>query len=325
MRFKTTVRILHLHCKTTGHIIAKNLACNDNDYLTCSYIKKTERRMNVMSEYSHETVPTQFVGAKSIEFAYRRFGKQGGIPLIFLNYFGGTLDDWDPVVTNGLALDHDIVLVDAAGVAASTGATPNTMLEMAKYLNSFCVAMDFKEITVVGFSIGGMIAQQMALDYPKLVHRLILLGTGPHGGEGMTFTELSAEESADPVGLVLAAFFAPTETSQAAGKAYLERLAWRRENRDKPVSNQSSEAQLAAIREWGAVPSSNRYATLKNISQKTLIVHGNKDIVVQPINALILAEQLPNARLVVYPDASHAAQYQHASSFLKIVNMFLNA
>ena len=278
-----------------------------------------------MNENSHETVPTQFVGAKDIQFAYRRFGKQGGIPLVFLNYFGGTLDDWDPVVTNGLALDHDIVLVNAAGVATSTGATPNTVLEMAKYLNSFCLAMDFKKIIPVGFSIGGMITQQMALDYPKLVHRLILLGTGPRGGEGMSFTELSAEESADPVGFLLAAFFAPTETSQAAGKAYIQRLAWRRENRDKPVSTQTSEAQLAAIREWGVVPSSNRYATLKNISQKTLIVHGNKDMVVQPINALILAEQLPNAQLVVYPDAGHAVQYQHASSFLKSVNRFLNA
>ena len=277
-----------------------------------------------MNEYSHETAHTQFVKAKGIEFAYRRFGKQGGIPLVFLNYFGGTLDDWDPVVTNGLALDHDIVLVNAAGVASSTGATPNTVPEMAKYLNSFCLAMDFKEITIVGFSIGGMIAQQMALDYPKLVHRLILLGTGPRGGEGMTFTELSAEESADPVGFLLAAFFAPTETSQAAGRAYLERLAWRRENRDKPVSTQTSEAQLAAIKEWGVVPSSNRYATLKNISQKTLVVHGNKDIVVQPINALLLSEHLPNAQLVVYADSSHGTQYQHASSFLKIANLFLN-
>jgi pimeloyl-ACP methyl ester carboxylesterase len=277
-----------------------------------------------MNEYSHETVPTQFIAAKDIQFAYRRFGRLGGIPLIFLNYFGATLDEWDPLVTNGLALDHDIVLVNAAGVASSTGATPNTVFETSKYLNSFCLAMDFKKIIMVGFSIGGMIAQQMALDYPKMVHRLILLGTGPRGGEGMTFTELSAEESTDPVGYLLGAFFAPTETSQAAGKAYLQRLAWRRENRDKPVSKQTAEAQAAALREWGAVPSSNRYATLKKISQKTLIVHGNKDIVVQPINALILAEQLPNARLVVYPDASHAAQYQHASSFLKIVNMFLN-
>jgi pimeloyl-ACP methyl ester carboxylesterase len=277
-----------------------------------------------MNEYSHETVPTEFVKANGIQFAYRRFGKQRGIPLVFLNYYGATLDEWDPLVTNGLALDHDIVLVNAAGVAASTGATPNTVLEMSNYLNSFCLAMDFKKITVVGFSIGGMIAQQMALDYPKMVHRLILLGTRPRGGERMTSTESSDEESADPVGSLLASFFAPTETSQAAGKAYLQRLAWRRENRDKPVSKQTAEAQLAAIKEWAAVPASNRYATLKNISQKTLIVHGNKDIVVQPINALILAEQLPDARLVVYPDASHAAQYQHTSSFLKIMNMFLN-
>jgi pimeloyl-ACP methyl ester carboxylesterase len=278
-----------------------------------------------MSEYSHETVPTQFIEAKGNQLAYRRFGKRGGLPLVFLQYLNANLDDWDPVVTNCLALDHDVVLVNGVGVASSSGQTPSTVVEMAKHIDTFCEAMGFKEINLVGFSLGGMIAQQVALDYPSLVRHLVLLGTGPRGGEGMSFTELSAEENADPVTLLLAAFFAPTQTSQSAGKAYVERLAWRHESRDQPVSKQTAEAQISALREWGAVPSSNRYATLKNISQKTLIVHGNKDIVVQPINALILAEQLPNAQLVVYPDASHAAQYQHARWFLKIVNMFLKA
>jgi pimeloyl-ACP methyl ester carboxylesterase len=277
-----------------------------------------------MKEYSHETAPTQFSETAGIRFAYRRFGRRGGLPLIFFQYFNATLDDWDPAITNGLALDHDIILVDAAGVAGSSGQTPDSVPEMAKHIVSFCQTMQLKEINVVGFSLGGMIAQQLALDYPNLVQRMILLGTGPRGGEGMTFTELSSEEKSDPAAFLLAAFFAPTETSQAAGKAYLDRLSWRRENRDQSVSKETAEAQIKAIREWGAIPSSNRYATLKNIPQKTLIVHGNQDIVVQPINALILAERLPNAQLIVYPDSSHGAQYQHASLFLKMANQFLN-
>jgi len=135
---------------------------------------------------------------------------------------------------------------------------------------------------------------------------------------------LSPEEQADPVRYLLAAFFSPTDASQAAGRGYLDRLAARTHDRDVPVSPKTAEAQLRAIREWGRVPSSNRYATLEIIKQPTLIVHGNKDIVVQPINALILAQHLPNAQLIVYPDSSHGAQYQHADLFLQHAKLFLN-
>jgi pimeloyl-ACP methyl ester carboxylesterase len=277
-----------------------------------------------MSSYSHETAPTRFVEAEGVRFAYRRFGKSGGPPLLFLQYFNANMDDWDPFVTNGFALERDVVLFDNAGVGSSGGDTPSTVLEMTRYVVAFCHALGLREIDAVGFSLGGMVVQQLAHDHPEMLRRIILLGTGPRGGEGMTFTELSAEEKADPVRFLLDAFFAPTETSQTAGKAFLERLQWRRGDRDLSVSKKSVEGQLNAIREWGTIPSSNRYEMLEKIVHKTLIIHGNKDIVVQPINALILAERLPDAQLVVYPDSSHGAQYQHASLFLKQANLFLN-
>jgi pimeloyl-ACP methyl ester carboxylesterase len=169
-----------------------------------------------------------------------------------------------------------------------------------------------------------MMGQQLALDYSELVQRLILLGTGPRGGEGMTFTELSAEEQADPVAFLLEAFFSPPKASQAAGREYMKRLESRKKDRDLPVSRDSAVAQLAAIREWGTFPTTGRYATLKKITHPTLIVHGNKDIVVAPINALLLAEHLPNAQLIVYSDSSHGAQYQHARLFLEHVKLFLS-
>ena len=169
-----------------------------------------------------------------------------------------------------------------------------------------------------------MIAQQLALDHLHLIRRLILLGTGPRGGEGMTFTELSPEEQADPVAFLLGAFFTRSETSQAAGRAYMKRLDSREEDRDLPVSRSSDVAQLAAIREWGTIPATGRYSTLKDITHPTLIVHGNQDIVVAPINALILAEHLPNAQLVVYSDSSHGAKYQHAQLFLEHAKLFLS-
>jgi pimeloyl-ACP methyl ester carboxylesterase len=277
-----------------------------------------------MTNYSHETAPTQFVEAKGIGYAYRRFGKPGTVPLLFLEYFNSNMDGWDPAVTNGLAADHEVILFDNAGVAASGGETPNTVVEMAPQCVAFCQALGLKAAHIVGFSLGGMIAQQLALDHPDLVQRLILLGTAPRGGEGLTFTELSPEEQADPVAFLLGAFFSPSEASQAAGREYMRRLESRKQNRDLPVSRNSAMAQLAAIREWGTIPATGRYSTLNDMTHPTLIVHGNKDIVVPPINALILAELLPNAQLIVYSDSSHGAQYQHAKIFLEHVELFLN-
>ena len=152
----------------------------------------------------------------------------------------------------------------------------------------------------------------------------MLLGTGPRGGEGMTFTELAVDELDDPVKLLMNAFFTPSDESKAAGHAYLERLKLRVTDRDEPVSRQAATAQLEAIREWGAIPSQNRFAMLDQIRQPTLIVHGNKDVVVMPINAFLLAEHLPNAQLTMYPDASHGAQSQHAEVFLEHARLFLN-
>ena len=196
--------------------------------------------------------------------------------------------------------------------------------EMAEHCVAFCRTLSLKQIHVVGFSLGGMIAQQLALEHPELVGRLILLGTGPHGGEDMTFTELSPEEQVDPVAFLLAAFFSPSEVSQDAGREYLKRLESRKNDRDLPVSKDSAVAQVAAIREWGTIPETGRYATLKSITHPTLVVHGNKDIVVTPINAFILAEHLPNAQLIMYPDASHAAYSQYAENFLENARLFLS-
>jgi pimeloyl-ACP methyl ester carboxylesterase len=196
---------------------------------------------------------------------------------------------------------------------------------MTRHALAFCDALGLKKVNVVGFSLGGMIAQQLALDHPERVNRIVLLGTGPRGGEGMTFTELSAEERADPDRFLLGAFFSPTKVSQAAGRAYLNRLAARTRDRDRPVSTRTAEAQLRAIREWGAVPLSYRYATLRDVKHPTLVVHGTRDIVVLPINAFILAERLPDAQLIMYPDSNHGAYSQHAELFLKHAKMFLSA
>jgi pimeloyl-ACP methyl ester carboxylesterase len=274
--------------------------------------------------HTYETAPTQFVEADGIRFAYRRFGKPGTIPLLLLGYFNSNMDGWDPDVTNGLAADHQVILFDNAGVGASGGTTPHVVAEMTKPCVALCQALGLNQIHVVGFSLGGMIGQQLALEHPQLVGRLLLLGTGPRGGEDMTFTELSPEEAADPVAFLLAAFFSPSKASQAAGREFVKRVESRKNDRDLPVSRDSAVAQLAAIREWGTIPDTGRYATLKGITHPTLIIHGNKDIVVTPINAFILAEHLPNAQLIMYPDSNHAAFSQHRKAFLEHVKIFFS-
>ena len=146
---------------------------------------------------THETARTQFVQVGDVRFAYRRFGRPGGLPLLFLNYWAANMEDWDPKVTNGFAAERDVILVDNAGVGGSTGETPSTVAAMTKDCVDFCRALDLKSFDVVGFSLRGTIAQQLAFEYPDLIRRMILLGTGPRGGEGMTFTELSPDELAD--------------------------------------------------------------------------------------------------------------------------------
>ena len=277
-----------------------------------------------MSNDTHETARTQFVQVGDGRFAYRRFGRPGGFPLLLLNYFAANMDNWDPKVTNGIAAEREVILCDNAGVGSSTGETPSTVAAMTKDCVEFCRALDLRKIDVVGFSLGGMIAQQFAFEYPEMIRQMILMGTGPRGGEGMTFTELSTDQLADPVALLMSAFFTPSEASRAAGRAYIERLKLRVVDRDVPVSMKAGGAQLEAIREWGAIPSTDRYAMLARIHQRTLIVHGSKDIVVLPINAFLLAQHLPDAQLVMYPDASHGAQSQHAEIFLEHARLFLN-
>lgn len=277
-----------------------------------------------MSNDTHETARTQLVPVGDTGFAYRRFGRRGGLPLLFLNYFAANMDSWDPKVTNGFAEEREVILMDNAGVGSSSGETPSTVAAMTKDCVDFCRALDLKNLDIVGFSLGGMIAQQLAFEHPDMIRRMILLGTGPRGGEGMTFTELSLDELGDPVALLMNSFFTASEGSSAAGQAYIERLKLRTAHRDAPVSMKTAGAQLAAIREWGSIPSIDRYAMLPRIHQQTLIVCGSKDIVVPPMNAFLLAQHLPDARLVMYPDASHGAQSQHAEVFLQHARLFLD-
>jgi pimeloyl-ACP methyl ester carboxylesterase len=282
--------------------------------------------MNTPTMHTYSQTPTDVVrSASGIDFAYRRVGNRGDIPLVLANYFAANMDDWDPLIVDGLAADRDVITFDYPGIGSSAGATPATVAEFAVDCVGFLHALGLTTVDFLGFSLGGMVAQQIASSHPEMFRRMILCGTGPRGGEKMTFTELSIDELNDPVALLLNSFFTPSDASQAAGHAYLDRLNRREADRDTPVTMTAAAAQLRAIREWGEIPTTDRYAMLSTIRQPTLIVHGAKDIVVDAVNAIVLEENLCDARLLILPDASHGVQSQHAEVFLAIARLFLNS
>jgi len=279
-------------------------------------------------EQTHNTAPTQFVEADGIRFAYRRFGNPVGTPTVLLQHFMGNLDNYDPAITDALAMDREVILTDNAGVGLSTGSAPETVNGMARDAAALIDALRLEQVDLYGFSMGGYVAQQITVDRPELVRRLILVGTGPRGGEGMA--QLAPETAPlfatiyDPQDLMwLPIFFSPSDASQAAGRHYLERIRARTEDRDVPVSTATVAAHSRAAREWGAAASAS-YDYLGGISQPTLVFNGSNDIVVPTVNSYILQQNLPNAELILFPDSNHGSHFQFKDEFIRYATEFLD-
>ena len=282
-----------------------------------------------MTQYTHQTAPTLFVEANGIRFAYRRFGKAGGVPIVFNQHYIGTMDYWDPAVTDGLARDREVILFDNAGVSSSSGEVPTTFEEMGSNAVAFIKALGLTRVDVLGISIGGFVAQEIALQAPELVRKLILVGTGPRGGQGMATLTPEAQRIFGatydpPEHLWLAVHFGPSEKAQAAGLKFLKRKHLRQVDRDPEVSEKVGERQIEAIGKWG-VQREGSYDYLKTIKQPTLVVNGSKDLIVYTVNSFILQQNIPNAQLILYPDSNHGSPYQYPELFVQHVSLFLDA
>jgi pimeloyl-ACP methyl ester carboxylesterase len=280
-----------------------------------------------MATYNHQTAPTQYVQADGVRLAYRRFGKQGDMPLVFNMHFLGTMDHWDPAVTDGFAKEREVILFDNAGVSSSSGKVPASIEEMAVDTAAFIKALGLAQVDVLGFSLGGLVAQTLAIAEPKLVRRVVLVGTGPRGGEGMATLTPEAQEIfgatyEEPDLLWLRVHFSPSERSQAAGREFLKRFRLRHEGRDAEVSDNVAPAQLAALAKWGA-PRENPYEYLKALTQPTLVVNGGADVIIYTVNSFILQQNIPNAQLILYPDANHGSLNQYPELFVRHVSLFL--
>jgi pimeloyl-ACP methyl ester carboxylesterase len=274
------------------------------------------------------TAPTQFIEVDDARLAYRRFGKHEGIPLVFFQHFVGNLDSWDPKVIDGLARNRDVILFDNAGVAGSGGEVPKTIEGMAKYAIDLLQALNVTHADLLGFSMGSLVAQEVTVERPDLVRRLILVGSGPRSGEGMAsltpeFQAVLGKKRDVPEELLLDAFFTSSTASQAAGRQFLTRLHARTVDRDININEKVAPAQIAAFAAWGA-PHADASTYLKSIKQPVLVVSGSHDIIHYTVNSFTLQQNLPNAELIVYPDSSHGSLYQYPDLFVSNVTTFLN-
>jgi pimeloyl-ACP methyl ester carboxylesterase len=239
------------------------------------------------------------------------------------------MDHWDPAVTDGLAATREVILFNNAGISSTSGEVPASVEEMAVNAAAFIRALGLAKVDVLGFSLGGLVAQALTLAKPGLVRRLVLVGTGPRGGEGMaTLTpEAQAVFGATYAHLDdvwLGVFFTPTEKSQAAGRAFLRRFRLRQEGRDPEVSEKVAPAQIEAISKWGA-PRAGAFDYLREITHPTLVINGSNDVIIYTVNSFILQQNLPNAQLILYPDSNHGSQYQYPALFIADVTRFLDA
>ncbi|UCI17893.1 alpha/beta hydrolase [Mesorhizobium sp. B2-1-8] len=274
------------------------------------------------------TAPTQFVEIGTQRYAFRRFGSGDAVPLLCLQHFTGTLDNWDPIVTSALARHREVILFDNAGIGRSSGEVPKTVSAMGDHVLVFLDSLELKAVDILGYSLGGMVAMDMVKKRPSLARKLVLVGTAPRGGEDIMHLDKPslAVHFADPTlkgyDILKKIFFTSSEKSQGAATAFVQRLLLRQFDREPISGPHVATAQVAAFREWETF-TGERFADLRSIKQPTLVVNGVKDDMISVKNSYYLVENLPNAMLLVFPDAGHGSLFQYPSYFSKHVQEFL--
>ncbi len=277
------------------------------------------------ANYTYATVSTQFVEANGIKFAYRSYGKEGDIPVIYFNHLTANLDNCDPRIMDSIAKYRQIISFDYRGVGATTGTQGTSIADMAKDAIAFIDALGYKQVDIVAFSMGGFITQELLLVEPDLVRKIILAGTGPRGGKGvsdvvgLTYKDIfkGIFTFRDPKFYL---FFTQSKVGKDAARDFLKRLKERTENRDKKVKLSVLKKQLKAIKDWGnATP-----ADLSVFKHPVLVANGDNDRMVPTPNSYDLAKRFPNAEsVIIYPNSGHGGVFQYHEEFLKKLIPFL--
>ena len=265
-----------------------------------------------------KTVKTQSVNVEGIDFYYRKLGEDNpGIPIIFLNHLSATMDNCDPRIMDGLAFAHQVICFDNRGVGATKGTTPQTVSEMATDAIAFIKALGYQKIDLLGFSLGGFIAQEILLREPQLVEKVILAGTGPAGGNGIrkiksvTYKDILKAYLTfrDPKFYL---FFNRNTNGRKSAREFLNRLKERKDSRDKEMKLKHLQYQLNAIEAWGLQAPQD----LSVIKQPVLIVNGDNDKMVPSSNSIALKNRIPNSELIIYKDAGHGGIFQYHEEFV---------
>ncbi|KAK5991753.1 hypothetical protein PT974_07787 [Cladobotryum mycophilum] len=288
---------------------------------------------------TYETAEPQYIEVNGTRFAYLRFGSSAttAVPLVFLMHFRGSFDHWDPELINPIAAVRPVILIDNAGIGKSSGAIPDTFAKYAQNVIDISKALSLTQIDVLGFSIGGFVAQLVTLNAPSLVRRLILAGTGPSAGEGVESGDLQAfGRLATTVGTdqelldgVLAGFFSSTPEKVALGYKWWKRMTEARPNRSDYLAAEGTKAQIDTIVRWSTpdYASEGSYNRLHEITVPVLVANGDNDIIVPTNNSWLLFKKLTNAdaHLHLYPGTGHGFLYEYADQFSKLINTFLDA
>jgi pimeloyl-ACP methyl ester carboxylesterase len=279
-------------------------------------------------QYLSVEIETKYVEVDEVRYAYRELGPARPVdttPLVFLHRFRGTLDDWDPAFVDAVAEERHVILFSDAAVGSSTGTPATSVDEKARNAASFVRALGHATVDVLGFSMGGFVAQALAVAEPGLVRKVVLIGTGP-GGNAETDppTDIVFEIALrDDYAFEDVRYLFFTEGREAETQAYIERSALRTD-REPLVSASTVQAMVGLILDFMG-GKTDHYARLGELRQPVLIVNGDDDHFFPLKNEWLLYRELPDAQLAIYPRAGHAPHQQHPEAVAAQVNRFLAA
>lgn len=273
---------------------------------------------------SYEQAPTRSVTVGDVTYAYRELGPKGGVPVVFFVHLAATLDNWDPRIVDPIAEKRHVITFDQRGVGASTGKVPDTIEEAADHAYEFIAALGFEKIDIFSFSMGGFIAQDLILEHPDLVRRLVLTGTGPRGGKdiekvaGVTYRDIlrATLTRSDPKEFL---FFNRDAAGKSAAKAFIKRLQERTTDRDRPASIKALRTQLKAIQRYGRSAPSD----LSALTLPTLIANGDHDRMVPTALSEDLHRRIKGSQLIIYPNSGHGGIFQFHEEFAPVAAGFL--